>query len=279
MIEVKELRKGFGGKTVLDGVTAEMKSGHCNLIIGSSGSGKTVLMKCLVGLFQPDSGSINYGGQDFTAMSTDQKKEIRKEIGMLFQGSALFSSMTVEENIIFPLDMFTRDTRRKKLERVNEVLERVNLKGANKKFPAELSGGMMKRVGIARAIVLNPKYLFVDEPNSGLDPQTSGLIDKLIKEITEEFNITTVINTHDMNSVMEIGDHIIYMYQGRKEWEGNNKEIIFSKNERLNDFIFASAFLKDAKDMRMLEETGKISNDRNMEQLTRDDAPPLVPEE
>jgi phospholipid/cholesterol/gamma-HCH transport system ATP-binding protein len=196
---------------------------------------------------------------------------------MLFQGSALFTSMTVEENIIFPLDMFTHDNRKKKLERVNEVLERVNLNGANKKFPAELSGGMMKRVGIARAIVLNPKYLFVDEPNSGLDPQTSGLIDQLIKEITVEYNITTVINTHDMNSVMEIGDHIIYMYQGHKEWEGNRNEIIFSKNERLNDFIFASEFLRDAKDMRMLEETGKISNHRNMDQMTKDGAPPIEP--
>ena len=252
-----------------------MKSGKCNLIIGASGSGKTVFMKCLVGLFQPDKGSILYSGENFTVMNTDQKKEIRKQIGMLFQGSALFTSMTVEENIIFPLDMFTKDSRKKKLERVNEVLERVNLKGANKKFPAELSGGMMKRVGIARAIVLNPKYLFVDEPNSGLDPQTSGLIDQLIKEITVEYNITTVINTHDMNSVMEIGDQIIYMYQGHKEWEGNRNEIIFSKNERLNEFIFASEFLRDAKDMRMLEETGKISNHRNMDQLTKDDTPPV----
>ena len=277
MIEIKNLKKGFADKMVLNDVNVEMRTGQCNLIIGSSGSGKTVFMKCLVGLFQPDSGDILYGGQNFTKMTTDQKKEIRKEIGMLFQGSALFSSMTVEENIIFPLDMFTRDTRKKKLERVNQVLERVNLKGANKKFPAELSGGMMKRVGIARAIVLNPKYLFVDEPNSGLDPQTSGLIDQLIKEITAEYNITTVVNTHDMNSVMEIGDHIIYMYQGEKEWEGNNKEIIFSKNARLNDFIFASEFLRDAKDMRMLEETGKIANDRNMAALTGKEAPTLVP--
>jgi phospholipid/cholesterol/gamma-HCH transport system ATP-binding protein len=277
MIEVKNLKKGFAGKTVLEDVSATMEAGKCNLIIGSSGSGKTVFMKCLVGLFQPDSGQILYSGQDFTSMAVPQKKEIRKEIGMLFQGSALFSSMTVEENIIFPLDMFTKETRKKKLERVNEVLERVNLNGANKKFPAELSGGMMKRVGIARAIVLNPKYLFVDEPNSGLDPQTSGLIDELIHDITVEFNITTVINTHDMNSVMEIGDHIIYMYQGKKEWEGNSKEIIFSKNVRLNDFIFASEFLRDAKDMRMLEETGKISNDRNMKDLLDKDAPPLIP--
>jgi len=277
MIEVKDLRKSFSGKTILEDVNVQMQPGQCNLIIGSSGSGKTVFMKCLVGLFQPDGGDVLYGGNNFTKMNIDQKKEIRKEIGMLFQGSALFSSMTVEENVIFPLDMFTQDTRKRKLERVNEVLNRVNLDGANKKFPAELSGGMMKRVGIARAIVLNPKYLFVDEPNSGLDPQTSGLIDKLIKEITEEYNITTVVNTHDMNSVMEIGDHIIYMYQGHKEWEGNNKEIIFSKNQRLNDFIFASEFLRDAKDMRMLEETGKIANDRNMEQLTHDDAPELIP--
>jgi phospholipid/cholesterol/gamma-HCH transport system ATP-binding protein len=277
MIEVKNIKKGFGGKIVLDGVSAVMEPGKCNLIIGSSGSGKTVFMKCLVGLFQPDSGEIVYDKKNFTQMTVDQKKDIRKQIGMLFQGSALFSSMTVEENILFPLDMFTDFKLRKKMDRVNEVLERVNLKGANKKFPAELSGGMMKRVGIARAIVLNPRYLFVDEPNSGLDPQTSGLIDHLIKEITLEYNITTVVNTHDMNSVMEIGDHIIYMYQGHKEWEGNNKQIIFSKNERLNEFIFASEFLRDAKDMRMLEETGKIANDRNMEQLTGDAAPTLVP--
>lgn len=277
MIDVQNLTKSFDGKTILDGVSVQMHPGQCNLIIGTSGSGKTVFMKCVIGLFQPDSGAILYHGQDFIKMSSDERKEIRKEIGMLFQGAALFSSMTVEENIIFPLDMFTNWSRKKKLDRVNEVLSRVNLKGANKKYPAELSGGMMKRVGIARAIVLNPKYLFVDEPNSGLDPQTSGLIDKLIKEITEEYNITTVVNTHDMNSVMEIGDHILYMYQGHKEWEGNNKEIIFSKNERLNDFIFASEFLKDAKDMRMLEETGKIANDRNMDQLTHDEAPPLVP--
>ena len=277
MIEAKDIRKGFGDKIILDGVSAAMKPGQCNLVIGASGSGKTVFMKCLIGLFQPDGGQVLYNEENFTAMTTDQKKEVRKKIGMLFQGSALFSSMTVEENIIFPLDMFTKMKYKQKIDRVNEVLERVNLKGANKKFPAELSGGMMKRVGIARAIVLNPKYLFVDEPNSGLDPQTSGLIDQLIKEITVEYNITTVINTHDMNSVMEIGDHIIYMYQGHKEWEGNNKEIIFSKNERLNEFIFASEFLRDAKDMRMLEETGKIANDRNMEELTHNEAPTLIP--
>jgi len=277
MIEVKNLKKGFGGKTVIEDASMTMNAGQCNLIIGSSGSGKTVLMKCMVGLFLPDSGSIIYGGENFTDMTTEQRKEVRKEIGMLFQGSALFDSLTVEQNILFPLNMFTTFSSKKKLDRVNEVLNRVNLVGANKKFPAELSGGMMKRVGIARAIVLNPKYLFVDEPNSGLDPQTSGLIDKLIKEITLEYQITTVINTHDMNSVMEIGDHIVYMYKGNKEWEGNNKEIIFSKNERLNEFIFASEFLRDAKDMRQLEETGKIANERNMSELTQDDAPTLVP--
>ena len=276
MIEVKNLQKGFGDKTILKGVDAVFKPGNCNLIIGSSGSGKTVFMKCIVGLFEPDTGDIIYDGQNFTQMNADEKTNIRKEIGMLFQGSALFSSMTVQENIIFPLDMFTNWSRKKKLDRVNEVLNRVNLEGANKKFPAEISGGMMKRVGIARSIVLNPKYLFVDEPNSGLDPQTSGLIDKLIKEITDEYQITTVINTHDMNSVMEIGDNIVYMYEGEKEWEGNNKEIIFSKNNRLNDFIFASEFLKDAKDMRQLEESGKISNERNMEELTHEDADVLL---
>lgn len=277
MIEVKGLRKSFGNKTIISGVDVQLHPGMCNLIIGSSGSGKSVFTKCLVGLFQPDSGQILYDGKDFTVMSPEEKKEIRKEIGMLFQGSALFSSMTVEENVVFPLDMFTNWSTKKKMERVNEVLERVNLVGANKKFPAEISGGMMKRVGIARAIVLNPKYLFVDEPNSGLDPQTSGLIDHLIKEITDEYKITTIVVTHDMNSVMEIGDHIMYMYEGVKEWEGNNKEIIFSKNKRLNEFIFASEFLRDAKDMRMLEETGKISNDRNMAELTQHDAPTLVP--
>lgn len=273
MIEVKHIRKGFGDRIVIDDVSAVMEDGKCNLIIGSSGSGKTVFMKCLVELYKPDSGQVIYDGHDFFSMSKEEKKEIRRQIGMLFQGSALFDSQTVEHNIMFPLDMFTNQRYSEKLKRVNEVLERVNLKDANKKFPAELSGGMKKRVGIARAIVLNPKYLFCDEPNSGLDPQTSLLIDKLIKEITIEYDITTIINTHDMNSVMEIGDHIIYMYQGRKEWEGSNKEIIFSKNERLNEFIFASEFLKDAKDMRMLEQAGKIDNNRNMDDLLKEDGP------
>jgi phospholipid/cholesterol/gamma-HCH transport system ATP-binding protein len=202
-------------------------------------------------------------------MDEEERKQLRRQIGMLFQGSALFDSMTVEQNIMFPLDMFTNDSFSDKLKRVDEVLERVNMKDVNNKFPAEISGGMKKRVGIARAIVLNPKYLFCDEPNSGLDPLTSILIDKLIKEITIEYNITTVVNTHDMNSVMETGDHIIYMYEGLKEWEGSNKEIIFSKNKKLNDFIFASEFLQDAKDMRMLEMKGKIDNNRNMDDMLK----------
>lgn len=277
MIEVKNLKKGFDGKTVIHDVSAIMQDGKCNLIIGTSGSGKTVLMKCLIGLFEPDSGEIFYDGKSFTAMSDEDKKEIRKEIGMLFQGSALFDSQTVEQNVMFPLDMFTDWSYHKKRERVDEVLNRVNLVKANKKFPAEISGGMKKRVGIARAIVLNPKYLFCDEPNSGLDPQTSLIIDKLIQELTIEYNITTVVNTHDMNSVMEVGDNIIYMNQGYKEWEGNNKEIIFSKNEKLNEFIFASEFLKDAKDMRMLEVAGKIDNNRDMNALmSNPDGSPFI---
>ena len=269
MIEVKNIKKSFGGKVVIQDVSAVMKAGQCNLIIGSSGSGKTVLMKCMVGLFQPDQGEILYSGQNFTIMNPEEKTNIRTQIGMLFQGSALFDSQTVEQNIMFPLNMFTDWTVRKKLDRVNEVLNRVNLSDVNRKFPAELSGGMKKRVALARAIVLNPKYLFCDEPNSGLDPQTSLVIDKLIQEITIEYNITTVVNTHDMNSVMEIGNYILYMYQGNKEWEGTNREIIFSKNQRLNEFIFASEFLRDAKEMRMLEETGKIPNDRDIGELLK----------
>ncbi len=273
MIEVKNIQKKFAEKTIIQDVSAQFKTGQCNLIIGASGSGKTVLMKCIVGLFHPDSGEVLYDGADFTKMEHDEKTEIRKQIGMLFQGSALFDSLNVEQNIMFPLNMFTDWNLKKKIDRVNEVLARVNLTGVNRKFPAELSGGMKKRVALARAIVLNPKYLFCDEPNSGLDPQTSLVIDKLIKEITTEYNITTVINTHDMNSVMEIGNYILYMYQGVKEWEGSNKEIIFSKNQKLNDFIFASEFLQDAKDMRMLEQAGKISNVRNMDDLLSKENP------
>ena len=259
MIEFKNIKKSFGSKVVLDDVSHVMETGKANLIIGQSGSGKTVLQKCLVGLFEPNEGEIIYDGVSFTDMNVDERKMLRQQIGMLFQGSALFDSMTVEQNIMFPLDMFTTDSFKEKLKRVNDVLERVNLPGINKKFPAELSGGMKKRVGIARAVVLNPKFLFCDEPNSGLDPQTSMVIDKLILELTREFNMTTVINTHDMNSVMEMGENILYLFEGKKEWSGNKKDIIFSKNQRLNEFIFASEFLQDAKDMRMLEAEGKIS--------------------
>ncbi|MCW3093120.1 MAG: ATP-binding cassette protein [Ferruginibacter sp.] len=267
MIEFKNINKSFGDNVVLTDVSHVVQTGMCNLIIGTSGSGKTVLQKCLVGLFEPDSGEIIYDGVSFTEMTDDNRKELRQQIGMLFQGSALFDSMTVEQNVMFPLDMFSKMNSSEKQKRVNEVLARVNLEDANKKFPAEISGGMKKRVGIARAIVLNPKFLFCDEPNSGLDPQTSMVIDKLIYDITKEFNMTTVINTHDMNSVMEIGENILYMFEGKKEWTGNNEEIIFSKNERLNAFIFASKFLQDAKDMRMLEAKGIISDDRDMEEM------------
>lgn len=253
MIEVKQLYKSFGDKKVLQDVNFTMEAGNTNLIIGSSGSGKTVLMKCMIGLFQPDSGAILYEGTDLITMDEKERKELRQQIGMLFQGSALFDSKTVQENVMFPLDMFTTERFRDKLKRVNEVLDRVNLKDAHKKFPAEISGGMKKRVALARALVLNPKYLFCDEPNSGLDPQTSLVIDQLINELTREYNITTVINTHDMNTVMESGDHIVYMHQGKKQWEGSNKDIIFSKDKLLNDFIFASDFLRDAKEKRMEE--------------------------
>jgi len=253
MIEIRNIKKSFGDRIVLEDISAVLEAGKCNLIIGISGSGKTVLTKCIVGLLQPNCGDILYNGQNMLQLDKHERKSLRQQIGMLFQGSALFDSMTVEQNVRFPLDMFTNWTMAERVKRVNEVLERVNLKDANKKYPAEISGGMKKRVGIARAIVLNPKYLFCDEPNSGLDPQTSLLIDKLIKEITTEFQITTIVVTHDMNSVMEIGDHIVYLHQGKKEWEGSNKDIIYSKNELLNSFIFASDFLQDAKQMRMIE--------------------------
>ncbi len=253
MIEVKDIYKSFQGRTILDGISAVMETGKCNLIIGASGSGKTVLTKCIVGLFYPESGIISFDGADMISMETKERKLLRQKIGMLFQGNALFDSMTVVENVMFPLNMFTNWTLAQKRKRAAEVLERVNLTEAHSRFPAEISGGMKKRVGIARSIVLNPQYLFCDEPNSGLDPQTSLVIDKLIKEITVEYNITTIVVTHDMNSVMEIGDHIVYLHQGKKQWEGTNKDIIFSKDQLLNDFIFASELLQDAKDMRMIE--------------------------
>jgi len=256
MIEIKNIHKQFGDRVILNDISAVMEAGKCNLIIGTSGSGKTVLTKCMVGLFQADKGSIMYDGEDMMTIEDDQRKLLRQKIGMLFQGTALFDSMTVEQNVLFPLDMFTNWTQAEKKKRANEVLARVNLVDANKRYPSEISGGMKKRVGIARAIVLNPKYLFCDEPNSGLDPQTSLVIDKLIKEITLEFKITTIVVTHDMNSVMEIGDHIVYLHNGNKQWEGSNKDIIFSKDELLSNFIFASEFLQDAKQMRMMEANG-----------------------
>lgn len=258
MIELKNIKKSFGDKTILHDISAVMEAGKCNLIIGASGSGKTVLTKCMVGLFRPDEGEIIYNDVNMLQMTDEERKQLRQQIGMLFQGSALFDSMTVEQNVMFPLNMFSNLSYKERKKRASEVLDRVNLKEAHKKYPAEISGGMKKRVGIARAIVLNPKYLFCDEPNSGLDPQTSMLIDKLIKEITVEYNITTIVVTHDMNSVMEIGDHIVYMHEGKKQWEGSNQDIIFSKNELLNNFIFASEFLQDAKQMRMMQENGDV---------------------
>lgn len=256
MITLKNITKSFDDRVIIQGIDAVMESGKCNLIIGTSGSGKTVLTKCIVGLIKPNEGSIEFDGNDLLQMDEKSKKLLRQQIGMLFQGNALFDSMTVQENVKFPLDMFTKLTHAEKLKKVDEVLDRVNLKDAHKRFPAEISGGMKKRVGIARSIVLNPKYLFCDEPNSGLDPQTSMVIDRLIKEITTDYKMTTVVVTHDMNSVMEIGDHILYLYQGKKQWEGTNKDIIFSNDQLLNDFIFASEFLQDAKQMRM-QEAGK----------------------
>ncbi len=247
MIEVKNIHKKFGENTVLKGITASFKEGMNNLIIGGSGSGKTTLLKCMVGLHEPDQGSVLYDGRDFTRMNFEERIEIRKEIGMLFQSSALFDSMTVEENVMFPINMFTRQKLKEKKERVNFCLERVNLEGKNDLYPSELSGGMKKRVGIARAISMQPRYLFVDEPNSGLDPKTAIVIDELINEITEEFKITTVVVTHDMNSVMGIGDNIIYLYDGQKWWEGSKQDIAHTDNKELNDFVFASKFLEAAK--------------------------------
>ena len=244
MIRAENIIKSFGEQQVLNGISFLFEAGKTNLIIGRSGSGKTVLMKILVGLLKPTSGKVWYDEVDFTALNKQELRPIRMQVGMLFQGSALFDSLTVEQNIRFPLDMFTNKTPKEKLDRVNYCLERVNLTGNNKKFPSELSGGMQKRVGIARAIVLNPKYLFCDEPNSGLDPKTALVIDELIRSITIENNITTVINTHDMNSVMEIGDNICFLYEGNLEWSGNKAEVLQSDNENLQSFIFASPFLQ-----------------------------------
>ena len=257
MIEIQNISKKFGDKVVIDDISAEFKPGICNLIIGTSGSGKTVLVKCIVDLLKADKGEILFDNMLFSTMDKEERKDLRQNLGMLFQGNALFDSLTVEDNVKFPLDMFSTLTDTEKKIKVNEILARVQLEGVNHKFPAELSGGMKKRVGLARALVMKPKYLFCDEPNSGLDPQTSMVIDKLIHELTIEFNITTVVVTHDMNSVMEIGNHIIYLHQGKKEWEGSNKDIIYSENKLLNNFIFASDFLQDAKAMRMQSNPSK----------------------
>jgi len=253
MIEIKHISKQFDTKVILDDISAQFKPGMCNLIIGASGSGKTVLTKCIVDLIQADQGEVIFDGKALNSMTKEDRKELRNNIGMLFQGNALFDSLTVEENVRFPLDMFSQLSMSEKLNKVNQILSRVNLEGVNGKYPAELSGGMKKRVALARAVVMEPKYLFCDEPNSGLDPQTSMVIDKLIEELTKEYHITTIVVTHDMNSVMEIGNYILYLHQGKKEWEGSNQDIIYSKNELLNKFIFASEFLQDAKAMRMME--------------------------
>jgi phospholipid/cholesterol/gamma-HCH transport system ATP-binding protein len=247
MIEVRNIHKIFGTHHVLDGISAEFLPGKTNLIIGGSGSGKTTLLKCMVGLHEPNKGKVVYDGRDFTAMDFEERISIRKEIGMLFQGAALFDSMTVEENILFPLNMFTTQSLGEKKDRANFCLERVNLAGKNALYPAELSGGMKKRVGIARAIAMNPKYLFCDEPNSGLDPKTAIVIDELIHELTVEYQTITIVVTHDMNSVMGIGEHIIFLHNGQKWWEGTKEEIITSKNVELNEFIFASKFMKALK--------------------------------
>ena len=248
MIRAVEIRKSFDETEVLKGISMNFEKGKTNLIIGRSGAGKTVLLKLLVGLMEPTQGEVWYGNDNFSEMEKKQRRAIRMEVGMLFQGSALFDSMTVEENVRFPLDMFTSMTRKEKQKQVNFCLERVELVGANKKFPSETSGGMQKRVGIARSIVLNPKYLFCDEPNSGLDPKTALLIDELIKRITYENEMTTIINTHDMNSVMEIGDNIALLYQGELAWQGNKSEVLNSDNKLLQDFIFASPFLQRLRD-------------------------------
>lgn len=243
-IEIKNLRKSFGEKEVLKGIDFHFERGKINMIIGASGSGKSVMLKCVVGLVKPDEGHILYDGKDFHESDFREMKEIRQNIGMLFQSSALFDSMTVEENVSFPIQTFTNKKPAEIRERVNFCLDRVNLTGSNKLLPSEISGGMKKRVGIARAIAMNPRYLFVDEPNSGLDPLTSSVIDKLIQEITLEYNMTTVVVSHDMNSVMNIGDKIMFLYKGNKEWEGSNKEILYSGCPPLDEFIFVSDLIK-----------------------------------
>ncbi len=250
MIEVRNISKTFGDNLVLDDISVFFEQGKTNLIIGKSGSGKTVLLKSIVGLHEVDEGEILFDGRDFTHMNFKERKFLRKEFGMLFQGAALFDSFTVEENVMYPLDMFTQMSFPEKVERANFCLHRVDMDGFNGLYPAELSGGMRKRVGIARAITLNPKYLFCDEPNSGLDPQTAIRIDKLIREITEEYDITTIVNTHDMNSVMEIGDKVVFIYEGVKCWEGSKEDILSAENKYLNEFVFATNLAKTLKQVQ-----------------------------
>lgn len=248
MIEVKNLNKSFGGNQILFDINAVFEQGKVNLIIGQSGSGKSVLAKSIVGLHVPETGEVLFDGRNFLNMTRAEKTEVRKEIGMLFQGAALFDSMTVEENVMFPLKMFTNMTSKEKLDRANFCLDRVNLIGKNKLFPAECSGGMQKRIAIARAIAMQPKYLFCDEPNSGLDPKTSIVIDGLIKEITYEYNMTTIVITHDMNSVIEIGDRVLFIHQGKKWWEGDRKSILTTDNQEIIDFVYASNFMKEIRE-------------------------------
>lgn len=259
MIEVRNVIKSFDGKTILHDVSADFYTGKTNLIIGQSGSGKTVLMKSIVGLIVPDTGQILYDGKDLLALSQGEIRLLRSEIGMLFQGSALFDSLTVIENVMFPLMMFTRQTLKERMKRAEFCLDRVNLTGANNLYPSEISGGMQKRVAIARAIALNPKYLFCDEPNSGLDPKTSLLIDELVSDITKEYNMTTIINTHDMNSVMGIGENIIFLNKGHKEWVGTKEDIFTSQSQALNDFVFASDLFKEVREYVVTNKQGHLS--------------------
>ncbi|HET8838536.1 MAG TPA: ABC transporter ATP-binding protein [Flavobacteriaceae bacterium] len=247
MIEVKDLHKGFGEEEVLKGIDAKFEKGKTNLIIGQSGSGKTVFLKCLLGLFKPDKGEILYNGENYSSFSEEEQRDLRQKMGMVFQGGALFDSMTVAENVGFPLKMFTRQRRSERMERVSTVLKRVNLENAEDKFPSEISGGMQKRVSIARAIVNEPKYLFCDEPNSGLDPKTATVIDNLIQEITREYDITTVINTHDMNSVLEIGENIIFLKEGRLAWKGDKEQIFKTDNDSVTDFVYSSNLFKKVR--------------------------------
>ncbi|MDY5491448.1 MAG: ATP-binding cassette domain-containing protein [Prevotella sp.] len=260
MIEIQHLYKSFGDKEVLKDINAKFEDGKTNLIIGQSGSGKTVLMKNIVGLLEPTSGHILYDGRDFVSMNKHEKVRMRREMGMIFQSAALFDSLSVLENVMFPLDMFSSMNYRERVKRAQDCLDRVNLIDAQQKFPGEISGGMQKRVAIARAIVLNPKYLFCDEPNSGLDPHTSLVIDELLSSITKEFDITTIINTHDMNSVMGIGENINFIYQGRNEWQGTKDDVMGSTNEKLNDLVFASDLFKKVKDVEMAKVAKKIDH-------------------